>query len=487
MLVGAALAVLACAMTGELRMMRRPPFPDDLPELESAPVPTAGVWASDLPEADLAVPREEPDLTLIAYYFRDVRRYPLLSHAGEMALARQIHDGGRQWREELVRGLVHVPLLLAWRARLRRGLLPVAAVCDLDDLRPLPDVLSTLDQLHRLRCQMRRLVQGRGGRRGQAASAEPVAALRAEMQALLASWSWQPAFLSQAWTRFDTAMAAAPARQHRQAGRYRSTLGYSLSALRAVWQALHHLDTGVERAKHEMMTGNLRLVISVARAFSHTSVPLTDLIQEGNIGLMRAVDKFDYRRNLRFSTYAVWWIKQAMRRAVCAQSALIHIPEYLRDCVRRVHQSRPGLASALGRAPTAQDLAQHLDLPVERVERSLALVREPISLDRPRRGEETSPLRDVLADVQANPSQEVQDVLVQQALSEHIQRALDSLTPREAEVMRRRFGLHGKPEEHLRQVGEALHLSHERVRQIEAAALAQLRQHSAPLHVFLEP
>jgi RNA polymerase primary sigma factor len=152
-----------------------------------------------------------------------------------------------------------------------------------------------------------------------------------------------------------------------------------------------------------------------------------------------------------------------------------------------VHQSRPGLASALGRAPTAQDLAQHLDLPVERVERSLALVREPISLDRPRRGEETSPLRDVLADVQANPSQEVQDVLVQQALSEHIQRALDSLTPREAEVMRRRFGLHGKPEEHLRQVGEALHLSHERVRQIEAAALAQLRQHSAPLHVFLEP
>ena len=488
MLVGAALAVLARAMTGELRMMRRPPFPDDLPELESAPVPTAGVWASDLPEADLAVPREEPDLTLIAYYFRDVRRYPLLSHAGEMALARQIHDGGRQWREELVRGLVHVPLLLAWRARLRRGLLPVAAVCDLDDLRPLPDVLSTLDQLHRLRCQMRRLVQGRGGRRGQAASAAPVAALRAEMQALLASWSWQPAFLSQAWTRFDTAMAAAaPARQHRQAGRYRSTLGYSLSALRAVWQALHHLDTGVERAKHEMMTRNLRLVISVAREFSHTSVPLTDLIQEGNIGLMRAVDKFDYRRNLKFSTYAVWWIKQAMRRAVCAQSALIHIPEYLRDCVRRVHQSQPGLATALGRAPTAQDLAQHLELPVERVERSLALVRAPISLDRPRWGEETSPLRDVLADVQANPSQEVQDVLVQQALSAHLQRALHDLTPREADVMRRRFGLHGKPAEHLRQVGKALHLSHERVRQIEAEALAKLRQHSEPLHVFLEP
>jgi RNA polymerase primary sigma factor len=117
----------------------------------------------------------------------------------------------------------------------------------------------------------------------------------------------------------------------------------------------------------------------------------------------------------------------------------------------------------------------------------VALVREPISLDRPRWGEETRPLRDVLADVQANPSQDVQDVLVQQALSAHLQRALEGLTPREADVMRRRFGLHGKPEEHLRQVGKALHLSHERVRQIEAEALAKLRQHSAPLHVFLEP
>lgn len=465
-------------------MMRRPPFPDDLPELESAPVPTSGACAADLPEAASTTPRAEPDLTLIAHYFRDVRRYPLLSHAGEMALARQIQEGGRQWRDDLVHHLLHVPLLLAWRARVRRGLLPVSAIGDPETLPPLAEVLSTLEHLHRLRCRMRQLVQERSA---PVVATPTVTTLRAAMQALLASWSWQPTFLDQAWTRFATAMAAAPARQHRQVGRYRSTLGYSLEELRAVWRTLHHLDTGVERAKQEMMTGNLRLVISIAREFSQTSVPLPDLIQEGNIGLMRAVDKFDYRRQLKFSTYAVWWIRQAMYRAVYAQSGLIHIPEYLRDCVRRVRRSQPGLASALGRAPTAQDLAQHLDLPVERVERSLALVREPISLDRPRWGEETRPLREVLADVQANPSQDVQDVLVQQALSAHLQRALDGLTPREAEVMRRRFGLHGKPEEHLRQIGKDLHLSHERVRQIEAEALAKLRQHRAPLHVFLEP
>jgi len=466
-------------------MMRRPPFHDDLPELAGAPGPTSGACASDLPETASTTPREAPDLTLMAHYFRDVRRYPLLSYARETALAQQIQDGGRQWREDLVHHLLHVPLLLAWRARVRRGLLPVSAIGAPETLPPLAEVLSTLEHLHRLRCRMRRLVQEQSA---PVVATHTVTTLRADMHALLASWSWQPTFLDQAWTRFDTAMAAAsPARPPRQAGRYRSTLGYSLGELRAVWRTLHRLYTGVERAKQEMITHNLCLVVSVARAFSHTSVPLTDLIQEGNIGLMRAVDKFDYRRKLKFSTYAVWWIKQAMHRAVYEQSALMYIPEYMYASARRVHQSQPGLATALGRVPTAQDLAQHLAMPVERVERSVALVRQPISLDRPRRGEETRPLREVLADGQANPSQDVQDVLMQQALSAHLQRALEGLTPREAEVIRRRFGLHGQPEEHLRQVGEALHLSHERVRQIEAAALAKLRQHRAPLHIFLEP
>jgi RNA polymerase primary sigma factor len=340
-----------------------------------------------------------------------------------------------------------------------------------------------LDRLQRLRCQMRQYMQQQASRRT-AGDGAAIRALRAEMHTLVDAWDWHPTFLHQVWSRFDTAMATASlARQRRQVARYVSTLGYSVAELRALWRNLYRLVTQVEQAKQEMITRNLRLVVSVAREFSYLGLPLTDLIQEGNIGLMRAVDKFDYRRNLKFSTYAIWWIKQAMRRAVFEQSALIRIPEYMYDSGRRVAKGQQELTSTLGRLPTAQEIAQHLDMPVARVERSLELVREPVSLDRPLWDDETRTLGEVLTDIQATNSQEL---LAQQALIDHTHRALEGLSPREAEVIRRRFGLHGKPGETLRQIGEDLHLSHERVRQIEAEALGKLKRQSASLQGFLE-
>jgi RNA polymerase sigma factor (sigma-70 family) len=455
-----------------------------LPEVDEERLPPADLSAADGPEADISGPRAEPEPTLVAQYFRDVRRYPLLSHEHELTLAQQMQEGSRQWQDTVVRHLLHVPLLLAWRARLRRGLLPVESVCVTKAPSVLPEILATLDQLQRLRCQMRRHIQQQCGRRT-AEDTEAVRALRAAMQALLCPWEWQPAFLYQVWTRFDTAMATVSlVRQRRQVARYLSTLGYSLGELRAFWRVLHRLVTRVEQAKQEMITRNLRLVVSVAREFSYLGLPLTDLIQEGNIGLMRAVDRFDHRRKLKFSTYAIWWIKQAIRRAVFEQSTLIRIPEYMYESVRRVYKGQQELISTLGRLPTAQEIAQHVEMPVSRVERSLDLVREPVSLDRPLWDDETRTLGEVLADVQTTTSHEL---LAQQALIDHTHRALEGLSPREAEVIRRRFGLHGKPGETLRQIGDDLHLSHERVRQIEAEALAKLRHQSATLRGFLEP
>jgi RNA polymerase sigma factor (sigma-70 family) len=424
------------------------------------------------------------ELTTMAQYFRDVRRYPLLSHERELILGRGIQEGRAQWREKLLHHLLHIPLVLACRSRLRRGSVTPADIWDTKGLPSLSDVLKRLDHLQQLRCHMRRHVR-QAYDHPEARAVHAMTQLRTDMRALFVDWSWQPTFLHQAWTRFTTGMATtSPVRQYRQVRRYISTLGYSLGELRALWCTLHQLHSRAERAKQEMVTRNLRLVVSVAREFSHLGLPLTDLIQEGNIGLMRAAERYDYRRNLKFSTYAIWWIKQAIRRAVFEQSALIRIPEYMYESSRHVAQAQQQLAAELGRPPSMQEIAERLELPVTRVERSLELVREPISLDRPLWEDEAHTLGETLADTEAHSTQEL---LVQQALVHHTHRALDQLTPREAEVIRRRFGLHGKPGETLRQIGEDLDLSHERVRQIEAEALSKLRNEHASLHVFLEP
>jgi RNA polymerase sigma factor (sigma-70 family) len=317
--------------------------------------------------------------SVMAHYLHDIRQYALLSHERELDLARQIQEGGKMWQETFTQSLLHVPYLLACRSHVRRGSMEVSAICDPTSAPSHAAFMEMLDALQRCRCYMRRLVMG-----GVADSSMPpqaVLALRDEMARLIQGVVWQPFFLQQAWSRFHTAMAATPARQRRQARRFASTLAYNMEDLRQKWFQLQSLHGCIESAKQELVTRNLRLVISVAREFQHIGLPLTDLVQEGNIGLMRAADKFDYRRNLKFSTYAVWWIKQAMRRAVYEQNTLIRVPEYMHESARQIHKALPGLTIELGRTPTAAEVAQRLELPVDRVERSLNLTGEPLSLD----------------------------------------------------------------------------------------------------------
>ncbi len=220
--------------------------------------------------------------------------------------------------------------------------------------------------------------------------------------------------------------------------------------------------------------GNLRLVVRVAGKFRYTGLPLSDLIQEGNMGLIRAVDGFDYRRNLKFSTYAVWWIRQAITRGRVAQS-LLRLPEYLHEHAQRVRQAHDSFIAMHGRAPTAQEIAQRVDIPLARVQWSLDHTPEPISIDSPLPGQDRT-LRHVLPDTHTPSSDEV---LVQRDLRRHIQRALTCLTPREAAIICRYFGLGDLPAETLGQIGRDFHISRERVRQIVNEALDKLRRHEA--------
>ncbi len=427
------------------------------------------------PSGARGVPSESDALSVMSHYLQDVRQYPLLTHEHELALARQIQEGGNHWRQAFVQSLLVVPELLACYSRVRRGAMEVSALCGGEDA-PAPEVLmATLDRLQHLRHEVRRSIAD--------GEADTVVDLRDEMRGVIQSVPWHVAVLQQAWSRLHLAMTSSIARQQRQVRRYSSSLGYTSASLRDLWGHLDTLYTQVEAAKQAMITRNLRLVISVARQFLHTGLPLTDLVQEGNIGLMRAVDKFDHRRNLKFSTYAVWWIKQAMRRAVYDQMALIRVPEYMYESARQVQKVIPLLTTELGRAPTPDEMAQRLDLPLERVERSLALTHEPMSLDQAQAGARDRPFQELVADTEAVQGL---DTVFEHDLRARTLQALSCLKPREAEVLRRRFGLDGRPGETLREIGVDLRLSHERVRQIEAQALAKLKVESPNLRDFID-
>jgi RNA polymerase primary sigma factor len=323
---------------------------------------------------------------------------------------------------------------------------------------------------------MRRVVQGQDAQR-----AHTIAMLQANMRALLHDLDWQPEFLQQAWHKFHNAMTRATAGQPRHAACYVMALGHSMEDLGGLWHDLCRVYAVMEQAKQEMVNCNLRLVISVVYKFRYTGMPLSDLIQDGNIGLMRAVDNFDYRRDLKFSTYAIWWIRQAVHRASSAQS-LMRLPEYCRDNVRRVHQILDAFIVEHGRTPTPQEIAQRTDISLDRIAWSLEHAPEQLSIDNPLPGKQWS-LRELLPDPRGDSSHEV---LIQHTLQRYTQAALDCLTPREAAVISRRFGLGDRPVETLEQIGRDLRISRERVRQITSTALEKLKQHKAMLQACLE-
>ena len=410
-------------------------------------------------------------------YLRDVRHYSVLSRASERALAKQIMESRTQWQEQLLEHLLHMPLLLAWRPRICQGTVRLTSLCRQGATPTITEFKATLQRLRALRDEMRHMLQEQ-----HIPQAHTVAPLQATMRELLQGLDWHPEFLHQAWRKFHTAMTRATvAGQCRRAACYVAPLGYSMEALCLLWHDLCRVYTVMEQAKQEMVNHNLRLVISVVYKFRYTGIPLSDLIQDGNIGLMRAVDNFDYRRDLKFSTYAIWWIRQAIHRAGSLQS-LMRLPEYCRDNMRRVHQVLDAFIVEHGRTPTPQEIAQRTDIPLERVAWSLEHTPEQISIDNPLPGKQW-PLRELLPDTRLTSSHEA---LVQHTRQRYTQDALACLAPREAAVISRRFGLGDRPVETLEQIGRDLHISRERVRQITTTALDKLKQHKAMLQACLE-